>query len=299
MHSPVDDVPSATAQLERHRDHLHALARRLLGSAVDADDALQDAWLRVRDVDPGSVREWRPWLTTVVARVCLNHLRSTRARRERLTDFAVPDPAVGPPDTGPAGTPEGNAEIVDALGPALLVVLDALTPAQRTAFVLHDAFDVPFAEVADALGCSVAAAQQHASRGRRRARAAAPSHPDPALERAVVDAFFTAARDGDLPALLAVLAPDVELRVDGGRRRARASVVLRGADAVAGHTATYAGLFPTVRPALVDGGAGAVVAPEGRVFAVLAFDVVEGRIIGVRALADPDRLARLGLAVAP
>jgi RNA polymerase sigma-70 factor (ECF subfamily) len=272
-------------EFERHKPHLRAVAYRMLGSATESDDALQEAWLRVRGCDPGTVENMRAWLTTVVARVCLNMLRS---RREAY----VPDPVVTLSDTG---DPEQEALLADSVGVALLVVLDALSPAERLAFVLHDVFGVPFADIATALDRSEAAAQQLASRARRRVRDAPQPDPDLARQRSVVDAFFAASRDGDFNALLDVLHPDVELRIDGGVLRAESSLVLRGAGAVAGHTATYARLFPFVRPALVNGAAGAVVAPRGRVFSVLGFTVSGGRIVAIDALLDPERLARLAL----
>jgi len=272
-------------EFERHKPHLRAVAYRMLGSATESDDALQEAWLRIRGHDPGAVQNMRAWLTTVVARVCLNMLRSRR-------EAHVPDPVVMLSDTG---DPEQEALLADSVGVALLVVLDALSPAERLAFVLHDVFGVPFADIATALDRSEAAAQQLASRARRRVRDAPPPDPDLARQRSVVDAFFAASRDGDFDALLEVLDPDVELRIDGGVLRAESSLVLRGAGAVAGHTATYARLFPFVRPAIVNGAAGAVVAPRGRVFSVLGFTVSGGRIVAIDALLDPERLARLAL----
>jgi RNA polymerase sigma-70 factor (ECF subfamily) len=229
------------------------------------------------------------WLTTVVGRVCLNMLRSRRARREEVH---VPDPVVS---LEGGVDPEEDALIADSVGLALQVVLDTLTPAERLAFVLHDVFGVPFADIAAALDRSEAAAQQLASRARRRVRGAPQPDRDLARQRSIVEAFFAASRDGDFDALLAVLDPEVELRIDGGVLRAEASVVLRGARAVAGYTATYSRLYPFVRPALVNGAAGAVVAPHGRLFSVMAFTVTNGKIAQIDALIDPERLARLGL----
>jgi RNA polymerase sigma-70 factor (ECF subfamily) len=217
-------------------------------------------------------------------------LRARRARREQLTDFHVPDPVVTLADEL---DPEQQALLGDSVGLALLVVLDTLTPAERLAFVLHDVFGVPFAEIARALGRSEAAAQQLASRARRRLRGSPEPDGDLARQRAVVDAFFAASRDGDFDALVAVLAPDVELRIDGGALRDEASLVLHGAEAVAGHTTTYAALHPHVRPALVNGAAGVVVAPGGRPCSIMAFTVTAGRIVRIQALIDPERLARL------
>ena len=265
-------------EFERHKPHLRAVAYRMLGSASESDDALQEAWLRVRDHDPGAVENMRAWLTTVVARVCLNMLRS---RREAY----VPDPIVTVSDTG---DPEQEALLADSVGVALLVVLDALSPAERLAFVLHDVFGVPFADIATALDRSEAAAQQLASRARRRVRDAPEPDCDLVRQRSVVDAFFAASRDGDFEALLEVLDPGVVLRIDGGVLRP--SRVVHGADEVASQTATYSRLYPFVRPALVNGAAGAVVAPHGRVFSVMGFVVSGGRIVAIDVLADPERL---------
>jgi RNA polymerase sigma-70 factor (ECF subfamily) len=278
-----------TERFEQHRPHLRAAAYRMLGSMSEADDALQEAWLRIRDQDAGSVENMRAWLTTIVGRVCLNMLRSRRSRRE---DAHVPDPVVrleGGVD------PEQETLLAESVGLALLVVLDTLTPAERLAFVLHDVFGVPFADIAAALDRSEAAAQQLASRARRRVRGAPEPDGDLTRQRRVVDAFFTASRDGDFDALLAVLDPEIELRIDGGVLREEASLVLRGAKAVAEHTSTYSRLYPFVQPALVNGAAGAVVAPHGHVFSVMAFTVTNGKIAQIDVLLDPERLARLGL----
>jgi RNA polymerase sigma-70 factor (ECF subfamily) len=278
-----------TERFEQYRPRLRAAAYRMLGSVSEADDALQEAWLRVRDQDPRSVENMQAWLTTIVGRVCLNMLRSRRARREEVH---VPDPVVSLED---GVDPEEEAIIADSVGLALQVVLDTLTPAERLAFVLHDVFGVPFADIAAALDRSEAAAQQLASRARRRVRGAPEPDRDLARQRRIVDAFFAASRDGDFDALLAVLDPDVELRIDGGVQRQEASLILRGSTAVARHTATYSELYPWVRPALVNGAAGAVVAPRGRLFSVMAFTVTNGKIVQIDALLDPERLARLGL----
>jgi RNA polymerase sigma-70 factor (ECF subfamily) len=292
----MDEREWLTERYEQHRGHLRAVAYRMLGSMSEADDALQEAWLRIRDQDPASVENMQAWLTTVVGRVCLNMLRSRRARPEEVSSVHVPDPVVSFDDRV---DPEQEALLADSVGLALLVVLDALSPAERLAFVLHDVFGVRFAEIATALDRSEAAAQQLASRARRRVRGAAEPDRDLARQRPIVDAFFAASRDGDFDALLAVLDPDVELRIDGGALRHEASVLLRGADAVARHTSTYARLFPFVRPALVNGAAGAVVAPGGRLFSVMAFTVTDGKIAAIDALADPERLSALNLAIAP
>jgi RNA polymerase sigma-70 factor (ECF subfamily) len=288
----MDEQAWLTERFEQHRGHLRAVAYRMLGSVSEADDALQEAWLRIRDHDPASVENLQAWLTTVVGRVCLNALRSRRARREDLVDVHLPDPVV---TFDERLDPEQEALVADSVGLALLVVLDTLSPGERLAFVLHDVFSVPFADIAALLDRSEAAAQQLASRARRRVRGAPQPDTDLTRQRRVVDAFFAASREGDFDALLAVLDPAVELRIDGGRLRDEASLVLRGAEAVAGHTSTYAQLHPFVRPALVNGGAGAVVVVNGRLFSVMAFTVTDGRITQLDALLDPERLARLGL----
>ena len=257
-----------TERFEQHRSHLRGVAYRMLGSVIEADDALQDAWLRIRDQDARSVENMQAWLTTVVGRVCLNMLRSRRARREEFAEVHVPDPIVS---LGESLDPEEEALVADSVGLALLVVLDALTPAERLAFVLHDVFGVPFADIASVLDRSEAAAQQLASRARRRVQGSPEPDPHLGRQREVVDAFFAASRDGDFGALLAVLDPNVELRIDGGVLRKEASLVLRGAEAVAAYSSTYSKLYPFVRPALVNGAAGAVVAQQGRLLSVMAF----------------------------
>jgi len=291
----MDEREWLTDRFEDHRSHLRAVAYRMLGSVTEADDALQEAWLRIRDQDPAGVNNMQAWLTTIVGRICLNMLRSRSSRRE---DFSahVPDPVVEFEETG---DPEHEALLADSVGLAMLVVLDALTPAERLAFVMHDVFGVPFVQIATMLDRSESAAQQLASRARRRIRGSPQPDPDLARQREVVDAFFAAAREGNFDALVTVLDPDVELRIDGGVLRAEASLVLRGAAAVAGHTATYSGLYPFVRPALVNGAAGAVVAPHGQPFSVMAFTVTNGKITRIDALLDPERLARLEVRIPP
>ena len=291
----MDEREWLTERFQQHRSHLRAVAYRMLGSVPEADDALQEAWLRIRDQDPASVENLQAWLTTVVGRVCLNMLRSRRSRPEELS-VHVPDPVVSFEEDD---DPEHEALLAESVGLALLVVLDALTPAERLAFVLHDVFGVPLADIATALDRSHAAAPQLASRARRRVRGAPEPDPDLARRREVVDAFFAASRDGDFDALIAVLDPDVELRIDGGALREKDSLVLRGAEAIAGHAATYSKLYPFVTPALVNGAAGAVVAPRGRLFSVMAFTVTNGKITQIDALLDPDRLARLELSIPP
>jgi RNA polymerase sigma-70 factor (ECF subfamily) len=288
----MDERDRLAEQFEEHRGHLRAVAYKMLGSLSEADDAVQESWLRLSRSDASEVDNLRAWLTTVVARVSLNVLRSRRTRREEPLDVRVPDPVV----TADDGTqPEHEALLADSVGLALLVVLDTLGPAERLAFVLHDMFGVPFDEIAGMVDRSPAAARQLASRARRRVQGAAPApDADLAAQRRVVDAFFAAARDGDFEALVAVLHPDVVSRGDGGPG---ASAVTRGAREVAARALTYARLAPFVRPALVNGAAGAVVAPRGEPFSVMGFTVVGGRIVEIDAITDPERLRALDLAV--
>ncbi|HTT91605.1 MAG TPA: RNA polymerase sigma factor SigJ [Acidimicrobiales bacterium] len=286
----MDEREWLTARFEQHRSHLRAVAYRMLGSVSEADDAVQEAWLRARDQGPASVENMEAWLTTVVGRVCLNMLRSRRLRRNKAWQVHVPDPVVVL--EGVAG-PDQQVLVSDSVGLALQVVLDSLSPAERLAFVLHDVFGVPFSEIARVLGRSEAAAQQLASRARRRVRGAPEPDADLERQKAVVDAFFAASRDGDFEALLEVLDPEVELRIDGGVLRKESSLALRGADAVAAHTATYSKWYPLVRPALVNGAVGAVVTTSGRMLSVMAFTVANGKIVQIDALMDPERLAPL------
>lgn len=279
-------------QFEQQRPRLRAVAYRMLGSAHEADDALQESWLRIQDQDPKSVENVRAWLTTIVGRVCLNMLRSRRSRREVFCETRVSDPIVTLADRDDA---EDEVLLAESVGQALLMALDALTPAERFAFVLHDVFGMQFAEIAAALERSEAAAQQLASRGRRRVRTVPPPASDPARQRQAVDAFFAASRDGNFDALLEVLHPEVDLRIDGGIIRADASLRLRGAEAVAEHTTKYARLAPFARPAVVNGAAGAVVVPHGRLFSVMGFTISDNRITAIEALVDPERLAQLEL----
>lgn len=290
----MDEREWLTERFEEHRRHLSAVAYRMLGSVTEAEDALQEAWLRIRDQDPRAVDNMQAWLTTVVGRVCLNMLRSRRARREEFSDVHVPDPVVTLRDTP---GPEQEALLADSVGLALLVVLDALAPAERLAFVLHDVFGVPFSDIATVLDRSEAAAQQLASRARRRVQDSPTPDRDLSRQRRVVDAFFAAARDGDFDALLQILHPEVELRIDGGTLHRRASLHLHGANAVAAHTRTYSNLFPYIVPALVNGTAGAIIAPNGRPFAVMGFTISSERITAIDVLVDPDRLHQLDLTI--
>ena len=282
-------------RFEEQRPHLRAVAYRMLGSVSEAEDAVQETWLRLSRANTDGVENMAGWLTTVVGRVCLNMLRSRVARREDPLDVHVPDPVVSREDDS---DPERQAVLADSVGLALLVVLESLSPAERLAFVLHDMFAVPFQEIGPMIDRSPAAARQLASRARRRVQGQAPT-PDPDLDRQreVVDAFFAAARDGDFDGLVAVLHPDVVLRSDGGEKRARRTVTLNGAREVAGQAVTFGRLFPLARPALVNGAAGAVVAADGRPLSVMAFTVTDGRIVAIDVLSDPERLSRLDLAV--
>jgi RNA polymerase sigma factor (sigma-70 family) len=281
-------------RFEEHRSRLRAVAYRMLGSLSEADDAVQETWLRLSRTDSDGIENLGGWLTTVVGRVCLNILRSRRTRREDPLDAHVPDPIVSRADEIDV---EHEALLADSVGLALLVVLETLAPAERLAFVLHDMFAVPFDEIAPIVGRSPTAARQLASRARRRVQGATVPDTDLAGQREVVDAFFAAARDGDFDALVAVLDPDVVLHSDGGAARPGASMVVHGAEAVAARAFTYARLSPFVRPALVNGAAGVVVAPHGRPFSVMGFTVAGGKIVEIDAIADPERLRRLDLAV--
>ena len=286
----MDESAWMTDRFEEHRTRLRAVAYRMLGSLTEAEDAVQEAWIRLSRADTKSVENLAGWLTTVVARVCLNMLRSRGTRREESLDLHMPDPIISHED---GGDPEQEALLADSVGLALLVVLDTLTPAERLAFVLHDMFAVPFDEIGPMIERSPAAARQLASRARRRVRGAAPA-PDPDLtrQRAVVDAFFAAARDGDFDALVAVLHPDVLLRADGGAR-ARQTVAIHGARDVAAQALMFTRLAPFVRPALVNGAAGVVVASRGRALSVMGFTVVDGKIVAIDVLSDPERVADL------
>jgi len=291
----MDDNEFLAERFEEHRTHLRAVAYRMLGSLSEADDAVQEAWLRLSRSDPSAIENLRAWLTTVVARVSLNALRSRRARGEQPLDVHVPEPIVSRED---GVDPEHEALLADSVGLALLVVLETLAPAERLAFVLHDMFAVPFDDIAPMVGRTPTAARQLASRARRRVQGAA-TVPDADLtrQREVVDAFFAAARGGDFDALVAVLDPDVVLRSDGGTLRPSASIVVRGAEAVASRALMFAELSPYVRPALVNGVAGVVVAPRGQPFSVMGFTVAGGRIVAIDALSDPERLRALDLTV--
>jgi RNA polymerase sigma factor (sigma-70 family) len=291
----MDERAWVTERFEQDRPRLRAVAYRMLGSVSEADDALQDAWLRLDRADTGEVRNLDAWLTTVVARVCLNMLRSRESRREEPLDVRVPDPIISP-DAGV--DPEHEALLADSVGLALLVVLESLGPAERLAFVLHDMFGVPFDDIAPMIERTPAAARQLASRARRRVQGQAPSpDPDIAAQRQVVDAFFAAARHGDFDALVAVLDPDVVLRADGGAVRGRPSLVLRGAQAVAENASAATRLAPYVHRALINGVPGAVVVAGGNALAIMAFTVSGGKVVAIEVLYDTKRLAKLDLSM--
>jgi RNA polymerase sigma-70 factor (ECF subfamily) len=282
-------------QFEQNRPHLRAVAYRMLGSLSDADDAVQDAWLRFSRADTSEVDNLKAWLTTVVARVSLNMLRSRQTKRETSLAPQWPDPIIDRPG---AADPEHEALLADSVGVALLVVLDTLTPPERLAFVLHDIFAVPFDEIAPIVDRTPEAARQLASRARRRVQGE-PTVPDADLDRqrTVVDAFMAASRDGDFDALLAVLDPDVVVRADGPLPAGRPREV-RGAVAVATNAQTFAALGLLTRPAIVNGVAGAVALREdGTPFSVGAFTVRGDKIVAIDFLVDPERLRDLDLTV--
>ncbi|WP_437685198.1 sigma-70 family RNA polymerase sigma factor [Sorangium sp. So ce176] len=282
-------------QFNRSRSHLRGVAFRMLGSAHEAEDAVQEVWLRASRVDASAVGNVTGWLTTIVGRVCLDMLRSRRRRREELTELADLDRVVAHDD---ATGPEDEAALADAVGLALLVVLDTLGPAERIAFVLHDLFAVPFNEIAEIVERSPAAAKKLASRARHRVHgvAAAPA-ADLARQREVVEAFLAAARAGDLSALLAVLAPDIVRRADRVALRGGVETEVRGARRVAEETVTNAGRARFARPVLVNGALGIAVAPRGRLQLVLEVAIHGGRIAAIDVIGDPTRLRQLQLAV--
>jgi RNA polymerase sigma factor (sigma-70 family) len=283
-------------RFEEYRPHLRAVAYRMLGSLSEADDAVQDTWLRVSRAESGEVENLGGWLTTIVARVCLNTLRSRNTRREESLDGRLPDPLVS---SERVHQPEEEALLADSVGLALLVVLDTLSPAERLAFVLHDMFQLPFQEIAPMVGRSPEAARQLASRARRRVKGAQIPAPDPDLarQRKVVDAFFRAARGGEFDSLVALLDPNVVLRSDYGGGRPAAPKVIHGAAAVAGQALLGALPGAELHPALVNGTAGMVITVHGRPYAVMGFTVADGKIIEIDAIADPERVGRIAAAV--
>jgi RNA polymerase sigma-70 factor (ECF subfamily) len=284
------------ARFEENRRHLRAVAYRMLGTLTEADDAVQEAWLRLSRSDAGAIENLGGWLTTVVARVCLDMLRSRRTRREEPFGIRVPDPILSRAD---GVDPEQATLLADSVGLALLVVLQTLEPDERLAFVLHDMFAVPFDEIAPIVGRTPAAARQLASRARRHVRGAAPvPDPDLARQRAVVEAFVAAARDGDLEALLAVLHPDAVLHTDGGTVRPGATRTVRGARAIAEGVLAFSRAAGFARPALVNGAAGLVaIAPGGQLISVVGFTIAGGAIVELDLLTDPARLRTLDVSV--
>ena len=285
-----------TEGFETNRGRLRAVAYRMLGSLTEADDAVQEAWLRVARADASEVDNLSAWLTTIVARVCLNALRSRNARREEPLDAHVPDPVITRADEP---NPEDQALLADSVGLALQVVLETLTPAERLAFVLHDTFGLPFEEIAPMVDRSPAAARQLASRARRRVRGADVHSPDRdvARQREVVDAFFAAAHGGDFDALVAVLDPDVVSRIDAGAGALIPSGVLHGAATVARQTLAIASIAAPKHPVLVNGAAGVIITLGGQPVAVMGFTVSGGKVVEINSIVDPDRIRRLDLSV--
>jgi RNA polymerase sigma factor (sigma-70 family) len=299
MTPPEDDDVTRRDRLadefERHRGHLRAVAYRMLGSVSEAEDAVQEAWLRLDRADPDASDDLRGWLTVVVGRICLDTLRKRKSRKEQLAGSWLPEPIVR---TAADAEPERETVMADSVGLALLVVLESLTPAERLAFVLHDVFGVPFEEIAPVLERSPAAARQLASRARRRVRARAPEpDADLAVQRGVVAAFLAAARDGDFEGLLRVLDPDVVFRVDAGRDAAGplARPPLVGAEAVAREAMLFRGGADRAEPVTVNGAPGYMVRLRYRPPLVAAFTVVNGRIVEIDVIADPEKLSGLDL----
>ncbi len=292
----MNDSEWLALRFDEHRSHLRAVAYRMLGSLAEADDAVQDAWERVSRAGADGVGNLKGWLTTIVARVCLNMLRARNAHREVSLETLVPDPVMSP-ESGL--DPEQEALLADAVGLALQVVIDTLSPAERLAFVLHDLFDLPFEEIGAMVGRTPEAARQLASRARRRVKGAGvpAQERDLARQRAVVDAFFAAGRAGDFDALVALLDPDVVIRADFSPGHPDRSAVTRGAEAVARQARLGARLDAQVFPVLVNGDAGVVITVRGRPVSVLAFTVAKDKIVEINSIADPNRVARLAAPV--
>jgi len=288
----MDEADWLAARFEEQRARLRAVAYRMLGSLAEADDAVQNAWLRLSSADTTEVDNLPGWLTTVVARECLKLLRARRGRREE----PLADAGAGPPEPGPAGDPEAEALMADSVGPALMIVLGNLAPAERLAFVLHDIFAVPFEDIAAILDRSPAAARQLASRARRRVQGAAPpEHADLPRQRQVVDAFLAALREGNFEALLGLLDPEVLLRDDSSSLPPGAASLMRGARPVASYALTYSRQARFVRPALVDGAPGLAIAPVRRIIGALAFTVADGQITEIRLISVRARLREVRL----
>jgi RNA polymerase sigma factor (sigma-70 family) len=290
----MDQTQWLAERFEQHRPRLRAVAYRMLGSLAEADDAVQDAWLRLSRSDADQIDNLGGWLTTVVARECLHLLRARRRRREDPLAAHLPDPVITPDGDL---EPEHEALLADSVGLAMLVVLDSLAPAERLAFVLHDVFELPFEEIAPMVGRTPAAARQLASRARRRVNGAEVPAPDPDTrrQRQVVDAFFAAARGGDFDALVQVLDPDVVLRADLGAGRPAA--VFRGVRAVAKLARVPRGA--QAHPVLINGTVGAVITRNGQPYSILAFTITGGKIAEIDAIRDPDRVNRLAATVLP
>ena len=290
----MDDQQWLAERFERHRGRLQAVAYRMLGSLTEADDAVQEAWLRVSRADASGVDNLGAWLTTIVARVSLNMLRARHSRPEEPIGPHVPEPVIDPAE---GTSPEHEALLADAVGLGLLVVVQALSPPERLAYVLHDMFDMPFDEIAPIVERSPQAARQLASRARRRVRSAAPPRHsgDLTAQRAAVDAFLAAARDGDLDALIAVLHPDVVYRVDRGPRPEAGSAERRGARDVASQAVAFSQAGLLIRPALINGAPGIISSRAGQPFSVIGFTVTDGKITEIDILMDPDRLQKLDL----
>ncbi len=289
----MDEQAWLTEQFEERRTHLRGVAYRMLGSLSEADDAVQEAWIRLNRSDTNEVENLGGWLTTVVARVCLDMLRSRKSRREEPLEERAPEPAAS---HRKVLDPETEVLLADSVGLALLVVLDTLGPAERLAFVLHDMFDLSFDEIAAIVGRTPVATRQLASRARRRVQGR-DMVPDPDLtpQRKVVDAFLAALRAGDFEALLAVLDPDVVLRADAAAMPAGGPREIRGAEAIAKRAATARARW--AQPALIDGSVGVIIAPLGRLLMVLRLTIVEGKIVAMEAVAEPERLHQIDMAV--
>ena len=290
----MNDQDWLAERFEEHRTHLRAVAYRMLGSLSEADDAVQEAWLRASRADTNQVNDLGAWLTTIVARICLNALPSRAARREEPMDARLPDPIVSASDTI---DPADEALIADSVGLAMLIVLDSLAPAERLAFVLHDIFDVPFEQIGPIIDRSEPATRQLASRARRRLRTTATSDTDLAAQWELVDAFLAAAREGDFDALLRVLDPDVVRRVDAGATGPDVPRILRGARALASQAIGFASLSYVARRALVNGAPGVVTFADGEPYTVVGFTIAHGKITEMNILADPARLRQLDLTV--
>ena len=289
----MNDQDWLAERFEDNRSHLRGVAYRMLGSVTEADDAVQEAWIRLSRTDASQVENMRAWLTTVTARVCLNMLRSRKTRREAPLEAHVPEPVVSP-ESGM--DPEQEALLGDSVGLALFVVLDSLSPAERVAFVLHDVFAIPFDEIAPVVGRSPVASRQLASRARRRVQGAPVPDVDLDGQWAVVDAFLAAAREGDFERLVDALDPDVVLRSDGGEARPALVSFLRGSQAVAERAMRFRRFAETSTRVLVNGVPGGVAwTPDGEPFSVVALTVRGGRIVAIDVLADPERLSKLNL----